>query len=264
MSEDQESYPLYLFKYYSPRLIENIFVDWTIRFTPVDEFNDPFEALAGFNEEYKYYVKRDENKFDPVNDKTAESENFRQCVFGDIGIFCLSESADNIAMWSHYADSHKGFVVKLNMNCDFFKNISTHGPLPLMRIEYGKDRLNITDFQKEFKTEKSRGAVVDPRNKDLYKLLYNKSDVWKDEKEYRLFCDYQTCVKACEDKHIRYNKIGLHPLAKESVLEIILGCKMSTTDKKRIRHFLKYNPSTNHLPVKEAKLDYRNYKILIQ
>ncbi|KNE87154.1 hypothetical protein PSTG_19467, partial [Puccinia striiformis f. sp. tritici PST-78] len=37
-----------------------------------------------------------------------------------IGIFCLSEKPDSELMWSHYADSHQGFVIEFETECSFF------------------------------------------------------------------------------------------------------------------------------------------------
>lgn len=36
--------------------------------------------------------------------------------FNQYGIFTMSALSDNILLWSHYADAHKGFCVKFDMN----------------------------------------------------------------------------------------------------------------------------------------------------
>ncbi len=37
-----------------------------------------------------------------------------------IGILCFTEKNDNLLMWSHYANSHKGFVLEFYPEHQFF------------------------------------------------------------------------------------------------------------------------------------------------
>lgn len=36
-----------------------------------------------------------------------------------IGVLCLTEKKDNLLMWSHYANSHKGFCIKFDASHEF-------------------------------------------------------------------------------------------------------------------------------------------------
>ena len=38
-----------------------------------------------------------------------------------LGVFCLSQNSDSFLMWSHYADSHKGFIIGFDSEHEFFQ-----------------------------------------------------------------------------------------------------------------------------------------------
>ncbi len=40
------------------------------------------------------------------------NETTREAL-SDISIFCITEEYDNLLMWAHYAENHKGGVIKL-------------------------------------------------------------------------------------------------------------------------------------------------------
>jgi len=45
----------------------------------------------------------------------------KQNRFNQVGVLSLSARPDSAVMWSHYADSHRGFVIGLDTNHDFFE-----------------------------------------------------------------------------------------------------------------------------------------------
>lgn len=48
-------------------------------------------------------------------------EAFRETEINTLGIYCLSEKRDDILMWSHYADSHRGVCLILALSAMFPK-----------------------------------------------------------------------------------------------------------------------------------------------
>lgn len=88
-------------------------------FSSPDGFNDPFDAnlcpheFANEVEFNGYFTKRD------------MFGQFRAFWKSDImrrGIFCVSTRCDIMTMWSHYADSHRGFCI--GFRSDFFSHIN--------------------------------------------------------------------------------------------------------------------------------------------
>lgn len=264
MSEKHTMQPDYLYKYYSPLLIENIFVNKTIRFTPVQEFNDPFEALIGMDNIRNWYV-RIENGIEPIDakDKMERSKNIRELVLGEFGIFCLSAKHDDIKMWSHYADSHKGFVIKFKMDCKFFNEFKENG-FGIKQVNYKESRFNLSELQEKLELLKKTNQIENINRGILFELVFNKSIVWEHEQEYRLIAPYFSCVKACKNVNVKYTHMGLYPLSPDSISEVILGARMDFSDKERIKHFIEYDDAIKHIKIKEAKLDDINYKIVTE
>lgn len=85
------------------------------------------------------------------------------------GVLCLTPHPFNILMWSHYSDSHKGFVVGFNT-----EELVTHAFGQFKRVDYTDEIPVISIFD-------------DRNNMQLTnKLIYTKSTVWKYEDEYRI------------------------------------------------------------------------------
>jgi hypothetical protein len=123
--------------------------------------------------------------------------------FGAIGFFCMSEVPDDLLMWSHYADSHKGF-------CIGFERRETN-PLGSQAapVSYrpGYPRLSARDFDPK----------VNPDSID--QVWLTKSDRWSYEREWRLLSGSGNCAR---------------PLG-ASICSVIFGARMSDEDRRTIR-----------------------------
>jgi hypothetical protein len=85
----------------------------------------------------------------------------------EIGVLCLSSSNDNMLMWSHYADKHKGFCLGFRMiGNDIFK---------VRPVDYdGKHiEIKIEDF-------------ADNLDRYIKDVIFNKASNWVYEEEYRI------------------------------------------------------------------------------
>ncbi|MBV1863378.1 MAG: DUF2971 domain-containing protein [Rhodobacteraceae bacterium] len=86
-----------------------------------------------------------------------------------IGIFSLSETNDNILMWSHYADQHRGIAVGFNGHHPFYNQKPPQLDFRLTKISYTAKR------------------PIKPSNfSESYKIFSEKSPGWKYEKEWRV------------------------------------------------------------------------------
>src|SRR5262249_3461497 len=56
-------------------------------------------------------IYREGRHFDPAMWERLKEE-FIQTYRNKIGLCCLTEQCNNILMWSHYADNHKGYCVE--------------------------------------------------------------------------------------------------------------------------------------------------------
>ena len=88
--------------------LHSLLEDGFIRATQLSALNDPFEAIyckENLNELADYFddCYSDDNKI-PLIEYVEEKKH-------RIGIISFSESKDNLLMWAHYANNHKGIVM---------------------------------------------------------------------------------------------------------------------------------------------------------
>jgi hypothetical protein len=121
------------------------------------------------------------------------------------GIFSLGTNWNNILMWSHYADYHKGFCVgfdeeELRNSAEFHKG---------GRVEYSND------FPK-----------IDPRNEDFIEVSFKKTNTkakkWKYENEYRMLFNYYPKKAKKEDRIVT--------ISDDCYSEIIVGLNFPEVD----------------------------------
>lgn len=131
-------------------------------------------------------------------------------IRSNIGVVCLSETKISNLMWSHYADSHKGFVLEY----DFDNSFKTEYSGILFPVIYTDKRCDIT---KQI-INTMRGIIddgkIDVLNRmDMIKISTYKGNEWGYEKEWRI---------------ISFNNA---PYATIKPKAIYLGLGMSCTDK---------------------------------
>ncbi|MES2557205.1 MAG: DUF2971 domain-containing protein [Bacteroidota bacterium] len=121
-------------------------------------------------------------------------EEFREKMHSIFGVLSLTTENDNLLMWSHYSDSHKGFCIGLDSS-EIYKAIGGM-------------------FGKVIHSDRFPEIPLfgDPTN-TMIEILTTKSTHWEYEEEYRL-------TKA-------YSAKTSHILPNEAFKEIILGVNIS-------------------------------------
>lgn len=91
-----------LYKYvpYSENSL-SILINKEVWFPKAKQLNDPFE--------FQFKVSKNE-----IQGISIDSSSIVVAIeqSKELGLFCLTELNDNILMWSHYADHHKGFCIE--------------------------------------------------------------------------------------------------------------------------------------------------------
>lgn len=225
-------------------LLHNIIELWSPK-----EFNDPFACKVHFTfdgcdirqEQIKHYRKAGEfsDKYKgvkPTEDVIVWKEKLlnraNQWLQSDIdentGILCLCENCDNILMWSHYANGHKGICFQFN------KKI-LEDKFYCKKVDYKDEYLLFSEFNEAF-----------PRNNvELIKLLLlRKSCHWKYEKEWRII----EKIQLKEDEPVKRD----FKFPEEMLTGIIFGCEANKeTDKNYIYDLIKNR--AHHVKIYEAK-----------
>lgn len=169
------------------------FDDFLIRSSQKYALNDPFELTPGSID------------LDPSITCNA---------YYDYSVFSLSETKNNLLMWSHYADNHKGIVIEFDANQDIFERKYFKNEYVLNFIHHMASKkfrkfpnggMYVYDFEEEVVIDTKateRHRLVKPGKP--HRVLYNperpnfdlcdnlldhflvKSDSWLYEKEHRI------------------------------------------------------------------------------
>ncbi|MBM3591566.1 MAG: DUF2971 domain-containing protein [Alphaproteobacteria bacterium] len=141
-----------------------------LKVSRINDLNDPFEFLPAdiSNEKHKRALTR-----------WKEERN------KDRGLICFSEEWNNLLLWSHYADKHRGIALGFDV-----------AEQDVFRVSYASKRLEIPFC---CKTKKIVGG-----EEVLKDLLSTKSVDWKYEAEHRLFCRLSECTQKCTESGSLY------------------------------------------------------------
>jgi hypothetical protein len=210
-----ENPPAKLYKYQcvSKQSLENL-INGCIYFSKPENFNDPFDCkeTIRFREPKKSELIKYGNMsktarfYIEQNRQSWQAE--RERVLQQMGVACFSATtADNILMWSHYADRHMGFCLEFDRGIDPFNRAERviysryYGIVPALLL---LQKRNDPEFQ-----EKAQVVWSDK---------ITKSTCWKYEREWRIF---DKPGKSCP-----YDKVAL--------TGVYFGYRMSEEDKKTI------------------------------
>jgi len=120
------------------------------------------------------------------------------------GVVCFSETNDNILMWSHYSDSHRGYCIQIE-------------PLSDEKIWKSLYKVSYADEYPRFVFESSSDHTA------WREMIATKSVHWRYEREWRLL------GTDLVGKEIRY--------APALLTGVIFGCLTADEDKRKIRHW---------------------------
>ena len=245
--------PMHLYKYRSiddnnREWTESIFRENKVYFSSADQFNDPFDckhgySFAGTEREQRNYlreltrhshpdwsraeIRRVSRKYDlrvakkPGFEK--ELENIAGRIISGLGICCLTEVPNDLLMWSHYANAHKGYCIQfLNDNNEFFMKNTR-------KVVYSEE-FPIVNLQ-------------DTGEEHVRKALYTKAKQWEYEQEWRSF-DQETGP-------------GLKTISEHLITGVIFGCRMTKEHKIFVRELC--NGRTNTVKFSEGRECERKY-----
>lgn len=232
-----------------------------IRFAPPGSQNDPFEC-RGFVDDTDYKVLIDRSI--SQKQKELESQRLEQRIFGakkevlrqlekelkrefleddcpgrkemwqkiikgrdeKIGMLCLTANIKSSAMWSHYADRHRGVAIGLDAK-ELAKLGRQSAPFTkLERVRYGRD---VASF--DMTREKPMGG---------FNPFIHKSEDWEYEKEWRIlvsFAELRSKKKVLKNKDALGHVITLVKLGTHFIREIRLGCEASIEVENRVKLF---------------------------
>lgn len=206
-------------------------------FASPSSFNDPFDCrpnftLDGSEDEVRQYLRGmwsrqaphlpeaerhaevDAILSDPTRDPRIAENNrlfaatYESMVTSQVGILCLSEVHDDILMWSHYGDCHRGICLIYDTNYEFFSQA--------FPVRYQRER-------------PCTNPILQSPEQMLDSAIYTKSLAWGYEKEWRIL-HYQQGV-------------GERQSPSSALKAIVLGVAVSGTDRQLVESWAKSSPS---------------------
>jgi len=249
--------PQVLYKYLPPERID-VLESGKIRFTQPAVFNDPFESSPVFSD----FVSREEMERASKADikETGMPEEERQRIIESmytaprretyfplltqvivrvlargVGILSLSEAANNLLMWAHYARSHEGMVIGFRTASPFLTRHDSHRNAmhDLRPVEYCQ----------------TRPVLKELTFMDTVHMFFKKGDVWSYEKEWRMYTampeEDTAGLLAAMIKFVAQNRelpelpqcsIRLFDFPQEAVDSIILGSRANAETEQSVRN----------------------------
>lgn len=199
-------------------------------------FNDPFDCNIKFKSEinseaFRKYLDRKGRKTGNLHrDYEIFMEGLKEFRNKDVknfGVFSMSQIKDNILMWSHYADQHKGFCIEFNRlpNNDLgdFKKTQP--------VNYYCDYPEVDLLD-------SNGNIDRSIRK---KMLFSKAKDWAYEKEWRL----------------TYPEGDKKETLPAGISSIIFGLRMLDEHDNTIRNILADQPGIRYQKAIEVEYQFR-------
>ncbi|MBD5781545.1 DUF2971 domain-containing protein [Pelagicoccus sp. NFK12] len=189
-------------------------------------FNDPFDSQLSPEE----FARELNTEGITHGTKRIEmSSSFMDRCLRDAGILCLSKKNENILMWSHYADSHRGLCIGFTEDLLEDLNTSNEGQ----------------EFSKYEVSYDTNHPFLDIQRDILYGHKYGTGDAFIDQctleddlLEASISKKHQHWIY--EDEVRFYTKsYGLYEFSPSSVDHIIFGMNASLDDIETVRNILK-------------------------
>lgn len=259
LSPDRPPY-FYKYKYIDedhPEYSSRIFTHNELYFCSVNKFNDPFDCrfqikFCGSDYEKSKFVneslkaqaphlKRQERRSKArkaskrLNDPDIANamRDLARQYMEKWGLCCLSEVRDNILMWAHYANAHRGFCLEFSNELCFVPNVHRIDiggmvPFPVIPIPVA--------YSEEY-------PVANPVSNDTATDIFlTKAKQWEYEKEWRMALPGAT---------------GSYKFPSHCLTGIIFGCRMLEKHKEMIREWCRNRkPTIKYYEARESEDSY--------
>jgi len=164
----------------------------------------------------------------------------------NIGVLALTEKPDNLLMWAHYAQNHKGFVLEFDSEHKYFhQQLSSSDELRhIHKVRYSDKRPNIRISTFEDATD----------------IFLTKSKEWEYEQEWRILRPLRDATEVIQ---LSVEAIHLFSFPPDCVTGIIFGCRMPPDIKQEMIEYLSDEEPYSQLKKLDSVLDEREFKLNI-
>lgn len=232
----RQEMPQSIYKYASLETAKLILGSSKLKFSKPSEFNDPFDCNITVNtdnsyEEIESYIhglisegKLKEERVKEFEEKLCDPDYRFELTNKSIkeakeafGITCFSQNSNNLLMWAHYANMHRGIAIKFDILND--------------------PDLFMTPYHVKYSDKYPEYNYIRDKNSAATCLLETKSLDWKYEEEIR----------------IMKQGANLYAMNQNAISEIIFGCRMTKNEMQNFISFAK-DKGWNNIIYKTSKL----------
>jgi len=160
--------------------------------------------------------------------------DFREIAAKKFGVTCFSAKHDNLLLWAHYADNHKGIVVGFER--EFF------GPL-IYDVAYAQQRVLYSPVM-----------TGDPRDSTIVSVLRTKSPEWVHEEEWRAIIPWDLCIEE--------SGFWFYPVHPSAIKEVVFGVRIDPALRQSIID--KKSNAFGHLKLFDARLCDETFALRIE
>lgn len=182
-------------------------------FASFPEFNDPFEGKCCLKDDVRV----------PLETRKSVQNQLHE-LMNKTGVLCLTDNLNNMLMWSHYADKHRGAILVFDMAADlaFFS-----APFKVS-YSFTYPSYPVLDFMEAIKT------------------MACKYVRWQHENEIRILKPYFH---------------GLRTLNKKALKRIIFGCRADEVAVKNIIESMHELGGYEHVELQNAVMNKHAYQL---
>lgn len=218
---------------------------------PVGHMDHPLFALIMHSRRNAHKLSREEFReyMRPASDEGFKNskklledlEVWWRDFSNDLRLFCISEVNDDLLMWAHYADCHRGCVIKFNCLPQHDRPLCA-----AVKVNYQQEVPTIATMDNYLKHLTGQIKL----NFDSLFTLFSttKSKHWSYEKEWR-------CIGTKKSDSVKL--YDFDPILFEEIAAIYMGCKITNKDKDDILSLLTGNLETVDVYIgKKDKYEY--------
>ena len=221
-------------------------------FSDPKHFNDPVDCKINIFSALKAAVELAENEDSTVRNKLEQlgklDDLFKKIENGvkNAGVYSLTREQNNVLMWSHYADKHKGFSVGFDFSSSITEYNEENQIVGTEDVYYSEDNPFVEYFLSICKAPKL------PPWEEFWPSIFSmglvaKSYAWKYENEVRV---------------IRGNA-GIVTYSPDDLKEMIFGLEIETKKRNDIENILSGSEFT-HVQMKKIVREYDGFKLRIE
>lgn len=238
-----------IYKYVDFNGLECILKNRTLRFKHPQDFNDPFEfhdclvdrrlSISHLKEIHKKLDKNLTKKRLNLHIKIFKSENrdFQEIQYklfetrkATTRVCCFSEINDNLLMWAHYADEHKGACIEFSAES--------------LKSNYRKDSMLC---KVNYSTRICSKNISKYREKAILHWISTKGRAWNYEREIRIILGSDP---------VEFQEFDFH-----AIKQIIFGCRVSEDEKNKIENLILEKNKCPWIKTSEMNISKDKFKL---